>query len=137
VALNALRDIVFRVPDSVGIGSTWSDSGDVASCRDGAVLTLSIRRTYRVRGAEDRDGVSYLAVDRVSRSTLRGSVARGNDTTIVSGSGEATHRILLDQTTGLVAFADGSGVLDVLVRAPARQESARQVSTLRAARKAP
>ena len=131
VALGALRDLLVRMPDFMPFGVEWSDSGSFITCRDGVRLELSTTRRFKLVGFEQRPDGGVLRVARTATSTLRGSTARGDDTTRVEGTGTSTLQYELDAATAAVLAASGSGSLDVVVRGARRTQRARQTSSVR------
>ena len=135
IPLGGVRDLLVLLPDSVSVGATWSDSGSYQTCRDGAVLTVTTHRAFRVRGFRADSGEGSLSIDRTTRTTLRGSAARGDDTTLVQGTGTGTMTIFVHGRTGAVLSAEGSGSLEIIVRGRTKLERARQVLQSRIARR--
>ena len=126
IPLGALRDFLLSPPDTLYLGSTWSDSGSYTTCRDGARLAVFSRRTFYVAAQDTSSGGDVLFVDRRSATEISGSVIRGEDTTHVSGLGTGTMRLVLNAFSGVLISADGAGFLDVVVRGATREERARQ-----------
>lgn len=129
-ALGSLRDIVFRVPDSLAVGVQWADSGGFATCRDGVRLDIRNHRAFRIAGYERRGDRDLLLVDRAVRTSVRGESVRGDDTTRVEGAGRGSLRYELDAVTGDVESGSGTAVLDLVVRGRDRSERARQTSAV-------
>ena len=133
--LGALRDLVFRVPDSLSVGVQWADSSSVATCRDGVPLDIRSLRTFRVVRYERRGDRDVVLVDRTMQTSVRGESVRGDDTTRVEGSGRGSLRYEIDPLTGDVESATGSATLDLGVRGRVRSERALQSSAVRIVRR--
>jgi hypothetical protein len=131
VPLAVVRDLLIQVPDTLRVGTTWSDSGSFDTCRDGAVITASSRRSFRARQfVPDTAGGSFV-VDRTSRMTVRGAAIRGEDTTYIEGTGTGTMSLRLDARSGAVISAEGTSELDLAVRGRTKTERARQAGRAR------
>lgn len=138
-ALNALRDLVIRTPDSLFVGASWSDSGRTTSCAGSDRLSIDGARTYVVTGhvaAGVSDSVpdDHLIVRRTTRLTLAGQVIRNADTTVISGQGTGTATFLISTATTNVLRGSGTSTVDLLVRSALREETARQSAVLRVRR---
>ena len=134
VALSVVRDLLFSLPDSVYVGLTWSDSGEFIACRDGARLTGTSQRDFRVASYEASGDLNHgvLLIDRNASTAFSGNVARRADTTRVEGTGFGTTQLVVDAHSGSLVSSAGMSQLDVVVSTATRVESARQVSTSRA-----
>jgi hypothetical protein len=135
-ALNALRDLVIRVPDSLHVGATWSDSARTTACAGHGELSMEATRTYVVAehvGAGVVDSVpdDHVVVRRTTRLTVAGNLARNDDTTRISGSGTGTLTLLVSTVTGDVLVGSGSVAVDLSVRSALREETARQIAAIR------
>lgn len=119
------------VPDTVRIGSLWSDSGYFDTCRDGAVLTVFSRRAFRVRQFLPDSAGGVLLVDRTSRTTVRGASVRGDDTTHIEGTGTGAMLFRLEARSGAVMGAEGTSELDLVIRGRTKTERARQTTRAR------
>jgi hypothetical protein len=138
VALQALRELLVTTPDTVVIGSSWTDSSAYRTCRDGIPLEVVAHRRFTVDGAAtDSAGRTTLVVTRRSRMSYSGWDARGDDTTWVSGRGIAELRYRLDGATGAVGGAEGSGSLDVEIRTGTTRQRATQTTAIRIAHAVP
>jgi hypothetical protein len=131
VPLAVVRDLLIQVPDTLRVGTTWTDSGSFDTCRDGAVIRVSSRRSFRAREfLADTAGGSFL-VERNSRTTVRGAAIRGDDTTHIEGAGTGTMNLRLDARSGALIGAEGTSELDLVVRGRTKTERARQVGRAR------
>jgi hypothetical protein len=133
--LGSVRDLLIRVPDTLVVGTSWSDSGSYQTCRDGIPLTVSASRRFRV--SEYRSTPGALVVDRTAQFTLRGFAARSGDTTFVEGTGTGAMRYTIDPASGAILNGDGTGALDLIVRGRTKSERARQTSRVRVVPRTP
>lgn len=129
--LAVARDFAVHLPDSVMIGTAWSDTGTFDICRDGAVLAVTVSREFVVREFTPAGDSGSLAVDRVIRTSLKGQASRGDDTTRIEGSGSGRMRMILDSRSGSLLSAEGTSDLDLVVRGALKSERARQSARAR------
>lgn len=139
VAAQSLRDLTYRPPDTVRVGTAWSDSSTYLVCRDGIPMNATVRRTFRVTGTAAADGGVVLLLSRHSETTLAGSgFPVGEEVTAVNGAGtgELTYRI--DPATGEIISASGTATLDLTeqnsVRDKPRIQTAHQAAEIRIGR---
>jgi hypothetical protein len=126
IPLAVVRDLTMRVPDTLRVSTSWSDSGSFDTCRDGAVLLMTLRRDFRVREFLPDTAGGILVVDRSSRTTVRGAAIRGDDTTHIEGAGTGTMTIRLDARSASLVNAEGTSDLELVVRGRTKTERARQ-----------
>jgi hypothetical protein len=131
VPLAAVRDLMIQVPDTVRIGTSWSDSGSFDTCRDGAAITVTVRRAFRVQRFLPDTAGGILVVDRATRMSVRGAAVRGEDTTHIEGTGTGSMVLRLDARSGAVAGPEGTNDLSIVVRGRTKTERARQVGRAR------
>jgi hypothetical protein len=131
IPLAVVRDLAVRVPDTLRLATSWSDSGSFDTCRDGAIMTVTLRRTFRVRQFVPDTAGGVLVVDRSSRTTVRGAAIRGDDTTHIEGAGTGTMAIRLDARSGSLVNAEGTSDLELVIRGRTKTERARQASRAR------
>jgi len=131
IALVSVRDLLIRAPDSLRVGSAWSDSGTSTTCRDGVHISLRARRQFLVTDAQRREEGWVLAITRTAATALRGEATRGTDTTRVDGTGSSTLRYQVAASTGAIISALGTGSVEILVRGALRAERALQTSSVR------
>src|SRR6185312_5980684 len=86
-AAQSLRDVWFEVPDTLRVGSTWSDSSSYVTCRDGIPLRSVVHRMFHVSSAAVRDGRAILSIARLSRTVIDGRGAQFGDSVTVTGAG--------------------------------------------------
>jgi hypothetical protein len=134
-AAQSLRDLWFKAPDSLRVGTTWSDSSSYTACRDGVPLRVTARRTFRVAGFSDLDGKVMLTIARTSRSTIDGTGVQFGEGVGVSGAGSGSLDYELDTASGIVVSAKGTAVLDLTLRSRVRTQVVRQTVEIRIARR--
>ena len=132
-ATQSLRDLWFQPPDTLRIGTTWSDSSTYVVCRDGIPLQTSSARTFRVAAAADRGGRQVLTIDRRVRGTIRGDGAQSGEPLTILGqlSGELTYQ--LAPATGEVLSVTGTSLLEFTLTSRLRTQQVLQRSRITAA----
>jgi hypothetical protein len=133
-AAQSLRDLWFTAPDTLRVGTTWSDSSAYVVCRDAIPLHATARRTFRVSGSFERDGHAVLTISRIARSTLDGAGAQFGEAVSVSGAGSGSLDYELDTTSGEIVSAKGTSTLDLTLRSRVRTQVARQTVEIRIGR---
>jgi hypothetical protein len=101
------------------------------------MLTINTRRSFQVREYRPGAESGSLLIERTTRTTLRGTASRGEDTTVVEGTGSGRMTIDVHSSTGAIISAEGTGSLDITVRARNKIERARQSLEARIARRVP
>ena len=134
-AAQSLRDLWFTAPDTLRIGTTWSDSSSYVVCRDGIPLRATTRRTFRVSGSSERDGTAALTISRISRSTLDGTGSQFGEGVGVTGAGSGSLDYELDIGSGEVVSARGTAALDLTLRSRVRTQVVRQTVEIRISRR--
>jgi hypothetical protein len=130
----SLRDLWFRPPDTLRVGTTWQDSSSYLVCRDGIPLRATVRRTFNVFGTVEENGRLLLAVSRLARVTIEGSGAQFGEPVDVSGAGSGRLVYNLDPANGQVVSADGNATLEFTLRTRLRSQSVRQTVEIRIVR---
>jgi hypothetical protein len=134
-ALQSLRDLWFRPPDTLHAGSTWADSSIYVVCRDGVPLHATARRAFRVSGVSERGGRRLLTIERISRTTLEGNGFQFGAAVSVSGSGSGELVYDLDPGSGEIVAAKGWSSLDFAFRTGSiRGQYVRQAVEIRISR---
>ena len=130
----SLRDLWFRPPDTLRVGTTWQDSASYVVCRDGIPLRAASHRSFRVTGTVERDGRLLLTIARTSSTTIDGNGAQFGETVSVGGAASGQIAYELDPATGEVGSAVGNATLDLTVRSRLRTQIVRQVADVRLSR---
>lgn len=131
---HSVRDLWFRSPDTLRVGTTWSDSARYAICRDGIPLQLHVIRDFRVTRSVERDGQIVLTVVRASRTALTGEGDQFGErvSVMASGTGALTYEIA--PLSGELLGAQGTSALDLTFRSALRTQQARQTADILLAR---
>lgn len=133
-AVQSARDLWFRAPDTLHVGSTWSDSASYVTCRDGIPLRSVVHRMFHVAGASTRNGRTLLSISRLIRTRIDGRGSQFGDSIVVSGSGNGQLTYDLDPASGEVISASGSSTLDISLRGSQRTQIVRQTAEIRIGR---
>ncbi len=130
----SVRDFWFRPPDSLRVGTTWSDSARYAICRDGIPLQLRVTREFRVTRSAERNGRVVLTVVRTSRTSLTGDGDQFGERVSITaeGTGELTYEIA--PLTGELLGAQGTSTLNLTFRSALRLQQVRQSADILLAR---
>jgi hypothetical protein len=138
VAAQTLRDLTYRPPDTVRVGTTWSDSSTYLVCRDGIPMNATVRRTFRVTGTVAEGIRTLLIVSRQSQTALAGNGFPFGELTVVNGAGTGELVYRIDPATGEIISAAGTATLDLSernqLRGAPRIQTAHQVAEIRIGR---
>jgi hypothetical protein len=130
----SLRDIWIRPPDTLRVGSAWSDSAAYVACRDGIPLRVTVHRAFNVSGTTMRGGRVLLSVSRTSVTVVEGSGTQFGEAVSLSGGGSGLLVYDLDPVNGEVVSAEGTAALDFALRSPLRTQVVRQAAEIRIGR---
>ena len=132
--VQGIRDLWFRAPDTLRVGTTWRDSTSYVSCRDGIPLHLSVRRDFQVRAVAERGGRAVLTVQRDTHTMLSGDGEQFGERVKFSGTGRGTVQFELEPATG--EFLDGSGTstLEFTMQSRLRTQRVQQAAVITLAR---
>jgi len=130
----SLRDLWFRPPDTLRVGTAWQDSASYVVCRDGIPLRATAHRSFQITGTTERDGRPLLTVARTSRTAIDGGGAQFGETVGVAGTASGQLVYDLEPSTGEVVSAMGNATLDLTVRSRLRTQVVRQVADIRVGR---
>ena len=134
-AVQSLRDVWLETPDTLRVGSTWSDSSSYVTCRDGIALHATIHRMFHVAASTVRDGRTLLSVARLSRTLVEGRGVQFGDSVTVSGAGNGQLAYELDPSSGEMSSANGTATLDLSLRGSQRTQIVRQTVEIRISRR--
>lgn len=132
--LQSLRDLWFQAPDTLRVGSTWSDSASYVTCRDGIPLRSVVHRMFHVAAAAERDGRVVLSIARLARTVIDGRGLQFGDSVAVTGSGNGQMTYDFDPVRGELISARGSSTLDISLRGSQRTQIVRQTAEIRIGR---
>ena len=129
-AVQSLRDLWFQPPDTLRIGSSWTDSSTSVVCRDGIPLQTASQREFRVTAAADDGGRAVLTIVRRAHGTLRGGGAQAGEPLTIAGTttGDLTYQ--LAPTTGELLSATGTSLLEFTLTSRLRTQQVRQRSRI-------
>ena len=130
----SLRDLWFRPPDTLRVGTTWEDSSSYVVCRDGIPLHAKVHRAFRISGISEREGRALLAILRASRTMIEGTGAQFGEAVEVSGTGSGQLLYDLDPASGEITSASGTATLDLSLRSRVRTQVVRQTVEIRIGR---
>jgi hypothetical protein len=133
-AVQSLRDVWMKPPDTLRVGAAWSDSSSYVLCRDGIPIRAITRRTFRVAGFSERNGQILLAIARTSRTTSDGGGSQFGESVSVSGTGSGLLNYELDPASGEVRSASGNATLDLTLRSRVRTQVVHQTAAVRIGR---
>lgn len=133
-AVQSLRDLWFKPPDTLRTGTMWQDSSSYVVCRDGISLHSSVRRTFNVVGIADGGGRLLLSVSRIARTTIVGAGAQFGEAVGVNGTGSGQLFYSIDPASGEVVSATGSTELELSLRSRLRSQVVRQTVEIRIGR---
>jgi hypothetical protein len=122
----SLRDLWFRPPDTLRVGTTWEDSSSYVVCRDGVPLRAAVHRVFRITRTAEHDGRLLIAISRVSRTAIEGTGAQFGEAVSVSGTGSGELEYDLDAASGEIVSAKGNATLDFSLRSRLRTQLVRQ-----------
>ena len=129
--VQSMRDLWFRAPDTLRVGTVWEDSASYVACRDGIPMRATAHRSFRITGFEEKDGHPVLALVRSSRSTVDGTGTQFGETVVISGTGTGQLVYSLDAATGEILSASGNATLDLSLRSGPRTQTVRQTAEIR------
>jgi hypothetical protein len=129
--LHTLRDLWFKTPDTLRVGTTWADSASYSSCRDGVPLRSVVTRTFRVTSGGRLGGRLQLIVRRVLQTTINGDGTLAGEPVSVRGTGTGELEYTLDPVGGEVVSARGSSSLELTFHGKLRTQTVRQAGEIR------
>lgn len=129
-ATQSLRDLWFQPPDTLRIGTSWTDSSTYLFCRDGIPLRTTSQREFRVTAFANNSGRVVLTVVRHARGTLSGDGAQAGEPLMISGTttGDLTYQ--LAPATGELLSASGAALLEFTLTSRLRTQQVRQRSQI-------
>jgi hypothetical protein len=130
----SLRDLWFRPPDTLRVGTAWEDSSSYVVCRDGIPLRATVHRAFRISGSGERDGRLLVMISRTSRTVIEGAGVQFGEAVSVSGRGNGELVYDLDPASGEILSAKGSTTLEFSLRSRLRGQLVRQTVELQIGR---
>ena len=115
------REALITLPPDVRIGTTWSDSSSMTSCRGDIPITLtSERRSMLERSSTEGERIR-LHVRRESLTSVHGTGTRRIQSTTVTGTGSGWFEHVLDPVTGHLLGGHGESRLELIFDAASRR----------------
>ncbi len=124
--LQPARELFVSPPPSLQAGSSWGDSLSYTICRDSVPLQVRSARTFKVVGAERREEVVVVLVDRTSAVTMLGEGTQFGETLKIAAEGTGTMRLELRLDDGSVFTAFGEAELKMTMRGRRRSQDLKQ-----------
>lgn len=131
----SLRDLWFRPPDTLRVGSTWSDSSSYVICRDGIPLRATVHRVFHVSGTASAGAHQLLSISRLARMVLDGSGLQFGEAVGVTGAGSGQLAYDFDPSSGEIVDANGNATLDLSLRSRLSTQIVHQAVTIRISRR--
>ena len=126
VVLQPARELFVSAPLSLRAGSSWGDSLSYTICRDSVPLQVRSARSFKVVGAERREEVVVVLVDRTSTVTMLGEGTQFGETLKIAAEGSGTMRLELRLDDGSVFAALGEAELKMTMRGRRRSQDLKQ-----------
>ncbi len=130
-AIYSTRDLWFRLPDTLRIGTVWQDTATMVQCRDGIPLRLNSVRSYRVTQTESVAAAVVLVITRDQHLTLTGRGDQWGEEVAADGAGNSQMTFRVSAATGAVITAEGTGVLELRFGGTRRMQRVRQMTVTR------
>ena len=130
-AIYSTRDLWFRLPDTLRVGTVWQDTATMVQCRDGIPLHLSAVRSYRVARTEDSDDGVVVVITRGQHLTLSGRGDQWGEAVSAEGAGDSQMSLRVSASTGALLTAEGTGVLELRFGGTRRMQRVRQTTMTR------
>lgn len=125
-----VRELWFRAPDTLRVGTRWSDSTSYTSCRDGIPLRLQVRRDFRVSAVAEREGRAVLTVLRETRTTLTGEGTQFGETVRFTGSGTGSLQYEIEPASGEMLGGAGTSALEFTMQSRLRTQRVQQAAVV-------
>jgi hypothetical protein len=129
-AVQSLRDLWFQPPDTLRLGTVWTDSSSYTVCRDGIPLHMVSLREFCVTASADDGERQVLTIARRAHGTVSGDGAQAGEPLTISGttSGDLTYQ--LAPATGEVLSAAGASLLEFTLTSKLRTQRVLQRSRI-------
>ena len=105
------RDLLWRVPTTVAVGTTWRDSTVQLVCRAGIPLVVRAVHQYLVTGATGSGDGAMLLLQRTDSTRLEGKGSSPWRALEVTGSGSGLWSAQLSVRTGVLSQLRGESTL--------------------------
>jgi len=128
-ALAALRELWGSPPDTLFTGREWADSANYATCRDSILIAVTSVRSYRVLGAEEREGEVLVRISRRSVTRMTGSGTQFGEPLEIEAEGAG--EVLLDLAVDGGAIRSGAGESELRMEMRGRRRAQQLVQRTR------
>jgi hypothetical protein len=125
-AVSALREVFITLPRRLEPGTSWRDSSTYVVCRDSIALTVRSEREFRVTGAERRDGMVVVLLERRSRTTMRGDGHQFGEPLTIEAEGDGHVQLAVRLSGGFVVSGSGESELRMTMRGRRRSQELTQ-----------
>ena len=107
------QNALVRIPQTITIGYTWTDSVTTSMCRGAIPMVSSARSVYRIHEIRDSTGTSLLRIARGTHLSLSGSGLQGGRQVTITGQGQSETLLTYDISQGMLLESDGQSVLEL------------------------
>lgn len=126
--VTSLQRSLFLVPTSLASGTTWRDTTTIRGCNGMLPSSMTLIRTFRVRGESSSSGQRSILVERADTTLTSGEGSQGQHRIFISTTGSGLTTIHLDPVTGLLLGSDGNQITRVQIRSSGREQEFRQTT---------
>ena len=121
-AINLVRDLIVRLPQTLTVGTTWQDSTVGFMCRLGVPITSRTKSTFLVAGMERVEDRVQLIVRKTAEVVMSGEMKSTWRTMTVNATGRSTQMSRVDALSGVVRGAESDGLLTVRLTDTSRRD---------------
>jgi hypothetical protein len=122
-AAGMARELLVRLPESMGVGDRWRDSLVTLVCRGGVPMTVRTIIESAVTGTSD--GNRTLRIQRTVATTLEGNNRSPWRQVEISGDGRGMQEVQVDVERGTLSSLDGESTLVIRIRNGSLREASR------------
>jgi hypothetical protein len=135
IAEATVRNTLARIPRTLTIGDTWTDSVTTALCRGSIPMISMVQSVYRIQDIRDSVGISLLRITRASRLLLSGSGLQNGRQVTVRGQGQSETLQTYDISNGAFLESDGYSSMELTFQTLRQRELVHQQSVSRIRRR--
>jgi hypothetical protein len=121
-ALATLRELWISPPDTLAVGREWADSARYLTCRDSIPIAVTSLRAFRVLGAEERDGATFVRIARRSTTHMTGSGTQFGEPLEIEAEGVGEAVLELALAGGAIRSGAGESELRMQMRSRRRTQ---------------
>jgi len=129
------QSTLVRIPQTITIGYTWTDSVTASLCRGGIPMVSSARSVYRIQDILDTAGTSLLRIARITKLSLSGSGLQSSRQVTVAGQGQSETLLTYDISQGIFLESDGQSILELSFETLRQRQFVNQRSVSRVLRR--